>query len=215
MAAQTQVNLSLNLWIGLTEKDRNQLALDRLLLGKCVITEVDEEQLQIEGVMDGLDGLPVLLVRVVMPRAIMNQGLKMGTLVSMSVIVSLALLGLIFLLGFRNYTLRMWASNARINNLVKLRTQELKLAKEQAEQASLTAKTANESKSVFLANMSHEIRTPMNAVINLSYLCLQKDLTGKQRGYIEKVNKSANSLLRIINDILDFSKVEAGKMQVE
>ena len=215
MAAQTQVNLSLNLWIGLTEKDRNQLALDRLLLGKSVITEVDEEQLQIEGVMDGLDGLPVLLVRVVMPRAIMNQGLKMGTLVSMSVIVSLALLGLIFLLGFRNYTLRMWASNARINNLVKLRTQELKLAKEQAEQASLTAKTANESKSVFLANMSHEIRTPMNAVINLSYLCLQKDLTGKQRGYIEKVNRSANSLLRIINDILDFSKVEAGQMQVE
>ena len=215
LAAQTRVFFNAYQWIGLAEKDRNKLALDRLLIGKSVITEVTDQQLQIEGVINGLDGQPVLLVRAVLPRAIMKQGLKVATLVSVAVLVSLALLGLILWLGFRNYTLRMRASNVRINNLVKLRTQELKLAKEQAEQASLTAKAANDSKSVFLANMSHEIRTPMNAVINLSYLCLQRDLTGKQRGYIEKVNKSANSLLRIINDILDFSKVEAGQMQVE
>ena len=215
LAAQTRVQFNAYQWIGLTEKDRKELAVERLLAGEGVITEVDEEQLKIEGIIKGVDGQPVLLVRAVMHRAIMNQGLKVATLVSVAVLVSLALLGLILLLVARNYMLAMRTSNTRINKLVRLRTQELNEATLKAEQAVLTAKAANESKSVFLANMSHEIRTPMNAVINLSYLCLQKDITGKQRGYIEKVNKSANSLLRIINDILDFSKVEAGQMQVE
>ncbi|MCE7640978.1 ATP-binding protein [Vibrio fluvialis] len=94
-----------------------------------------------------------------------------------------------------------------LQKLVDLKTRELKIAQQQAEQA-------NQSKSQFLAMMSHELRTPLNAVLGLIDL-LRDDSDAYQQEMLEQMENSAELLLVIINDILDLSRIESGHFELQ
>ena len=86
---------------------------------------------------------------------------------------------------------------------VKERTEELRIAKERAEES-------DKLKSAFLANMSHEIRTPMNAIVGFSSLLERPDFSDEEKSaFIEQVKSNSESLLILIDDILNLSAIEA------
>lgn len=130
-----------------------------------------------------------------------------------------------FRLRHRNGTYRVFSSNGKLiqdksgqqrfytgiaRDVSKLKEaeQELRIAKEKAEQASLV-------KSQFLSVMSHEIRTPMNAVIGLTHFLMEENPRPDQLENLKTLQFSAENLMALINDILDYNKIDSGKVELE
>nr|WP_319401109.1 two-component regulator propeller domain-containing protein [uncultured Carboxylicivirga sp.] len=95
-----------------------------------------------------------------------------------------------------------------LEELVSLRTKELEVAKDKAEES-------DKLKTAFLANMSHEIRTPMNAIIGFSTLLRQADFTEEEKEtFVDQIHTNGESLLHLIDDIIDLSKIESGQLNL-
>lgn len=98
---------------------------------------------------------------------------------------------------------------------LEARTEESERARASAEEARVSAETANRAKADFLATMSHELRTPLNAIggyVDLMELGIRGAVSMEQRDDLARIKRSGRHLLALINDILNFAKLEAGRV---
>lgn len=94
-----------------------------------------------------------------------------------------------------------------LEKIVEERTEDLKKAKEKAEES-------DHLKSAFLATMSHELRTPLNHIIGFSDLMDEETDKTEMVCYAASINESGMNLLTIIEDILSFSMFETTEIKV-
>ena len=98
--------------------------------------------------------------------------------------------------------------NIELEHKVKIRTQELEIAKNKAEES-------DKLKSSFLSNLSHEIRTPLNGIIGCSYLMLDDDNTIEEKQDIDQsLRKSSDRLIKTVEDIIEISLLKTGTAQI-
>lgn len=97
----------------------------------------------------------------------------------------------------------------QLEDIIVERTRALVEAKEKAE-------GNDKLKSAFLENMSHEIRTPMNAILGFINLLDNPSLDESTREYyLNYINQSSKTLLRLVDDIIDFLRLEAGEIFID
>lgn len=131
-------------------------------------------------------------------RSITMNRFTTGLSVALIIILSLLTLSL-----YKNNNLR-----AKANNLLQDKNDELLIAKERAEKASL-------AKAQFLSTITHELRTPMYAVTGLTHLMLEENPREDQKEHLNSLKFSGEYLLSLINNILDLNKLEANKVELE
>lgn len=97
----------------------------------------------------------------------------------------------------------------RDSNLkLKLANEELKLAKERAEEASSI-------KTQFISNISHELRTPLYGVIGMTEIIEEEHKELRDSQHLKSLKFSAKYLLALVNDILKVYKIEEQKIVLE
>ncbi len=118
------------------------------------------------------------------------------------------------ILSFIVYLIVRW----RVNILEKQKLvleQKVSYRTKELNKALVLANQAADAKSHFIATISHELRTPLNAIIGLTHVAKKNTVDRRLEDYLKKIDRSADTLLKLINEILDFSKIEAGKMKLE
>jgi signal transduction histidine kinase/CheY-like chemotaxis protein len=147
-----------------------------------------------------------LIAKIALQQSDLDQQQKSITMNRFTTGLSVALIIILSLL-----TLSLYKNNnlrAKANNLLQDKNDELLIAKERAEKASL-------AKAQFLSTITHELRTPMYAVTGLTHLLLEEKPREDQKEHLNSLKFSGEYLLSLINNILDLNKLEANKVELE
>ena len=141
--------------------------------------------------------------RIGIEKNLQSQSLrKSRIIVALFIIAFLVLLLLLFSL-FKNYNFKK-----KINRELTLANEELRIAKEKADEASL-------AKTQFVSTISHELRTPLYGVIGITNMLLDEHKELAKSPHLSSLKFSARYLLSLVNDVLQINKIEENRIVLE
>jgi signal transduction histidine kinase/ActR/RegA family two-component response regulator len=80
----------------------------------------------------------------------------------------------------------------------------------------ICTETAGRGKDEFLATVSHELRTPLNAILGWSRMLAAGNVAEADvQKACERIQRNAETQVRLIDDLLDASRVITGKLRLE
>lgn len=85
-----------------------------------------------------------------------------------------------------------------------------KAMKDARDEAEKTRKSQQE----FVGLVHNEIRSPMSRVMGMAHLLKDTSLSEVQRGYVESMMRSAQTMMSFVTDVLDLNKIENGSLQL-
>lgn len=166
----------------------------------------DNEKLakaDIEGVNVQLDEYKRALEKIETEKKLQGMRLKKSR-----VVMGLFIVGVVILLGLLYALYKNYNFKKKMNLELTAANEELKAAKEKAEEAS-------QLKSQFVSTISHELRTPLYGVVGITNMILDehKELAGST--HLNSLKFSAKYLLSLVNDILQINKIEENRLVLE
>jgi len=102
-------------------------------------------------------------------------------------------------------------------SLISTLQRELKESYEKLNTAYVTLKELDHIKSEFIDIIAHELRTPLTAIIgynDLLELNRDKNLTDKQKQYLQVIRRHAQELNKLVTDMLDVSSIETKQISL-
>jgi signal transduction histidine kinase/CheY-like chemotaxis protein len=158
---------------------------------------------QAEGVNLELDEYKRAYEKIETERKIQSLTLQRSRTTVTLFIVAVAVLLILLVVLYKNNSFRK-----HVNKELQATNEELKIARDKAEEAS-------KLKTQFVSTISHELRTPLYGVVGITNMLVDehKELAGST--HLNSLKFSAKYLLSLVNDILQINKIEENRLVLE
>jgi signal transduction histidine kinase len=143
------------------------------------------------------------LTAVNVEKLLQSDNLKKTKIIISLILIFLVLMLFLLYILYRNNTFRK-----KMNDYLELNNEELKIAKEKAEEAS-------KLKTQFISTISHELRTPLYGVVGITNMLSDEHKELADSPHLNSLKFSARYLLSLVNDLLQINKIEENKVVLE
>ncbi|HWS60695.1 MAG TPA: response regulator [Flavobacterium sp.] len=191
----------------LVKKGDYKKAYENLVMYDKITEEIYNEGLlkkaNIAGINLEVDEYKREIDRVEREKELQSQSIKKSQIIEVLFIAVLIVLLLLLYSLYKNFNFKK-----KSNRELTIANEELIIAKDKAEEASL-------AKTQFVSTISHELRTPLYGVIGITNLLLDEHKELAKSPHLNSLKFSARYLLSLVNDILQINKIEENRIILE